>query len=594
MNFTYPLDSGQMLRKKRAIRQSLLKQENLISKRIAVLGGSTTSEIVEQMELFLLHYGIQPEFYQSEYGLYWEDAMFGNERLDAFQPDIVFIHTSWRNITRWPDMKSSKASVNEMLMEQYGRFEMMWEKITERFHCPVIQNNFDRPNWRLLGNQDISDYRGRSRFLFSMNQRLYEYAEHHEQFYINDIDYLAACYGLDQWADPLYWHMYKYALCLDAIPYLSKSVADIIKSIYGKNKKAIAIDLDNTLWGGVIGDDGADGIRIGPEIPAGQVYAEFQKYLKELKELGILLTVNSKNDEKNALAGLSHPDGVLRPDDFVCIKANWENKDKNLMDIADELNLGIDSFVFIDDSPAEREMVAASMPSVAVPVMDKAENYIRILDKSGFFEMTSLSGDDISRTEMYMANKERLKLERTLCNYNEYLKNLEMEAWILPFDSMHMQRIAQLTNKSNQFNLTTLRCSEADIRKMSASSDYLCLYGKLKDKFGDNGVVSIVVGRQTNEELHIELWLMSCRVLKRGMEDAMMDALAESAGARSVKKIIGYYYPTPKNSMVREFYGHMGFQNIKQDEEGNTVWELETASYILKKPPIKVIKQREK
>ena len=335
MNFTYPLDSGQMLRKKRAIRQSLLKQENLISKRIAVLGGSTTSEIVEQMELFLLHYGIQPEFYQSEYGLYWEDAMFGNERLDAFQPDIVFIHTSWRNITRWPDMKSSKASVNEMLMEQYGRFEMMWEKITERFHCPVIQNNFDRPNWRLLGNQDISDYRGRSRFLFSMNQRLYEYAEHHEQFYINDIDYLAACYGLDQWADPLYWHMYKYALCLDAIPYLSKSVADIIKSIYGKNKKAIAIDLDNTLWGGVIGDDGADGIRIGPEIPAGQVYAEFQKYLKELKELGILLTVNSKNDEKNALAGLSHPDGVLRPDDFVCIKANWENKDKNLMDIAD-------------------------------------------------------------------------------------------------------------------------------------------------------------------------------------------------------------------------------------------------------------------
>ena len=594
MNFTYPLDSGQMLRKKRAIRQSLLKQENLISKRIAVLGGSTTSEIVEQMELFLLHYGIQPEFYQSEYGLYWEDAMFGNERLDAFQPDIVFIHTSWRNITRWPDMKSSKASVNEMLMEQYGRFEMMWEKITERFHCPVIQNNFDRPNWRLLGNQDISDYRGRSRFLFSMNQRLYEYAEHHEQFYINDIDYLAACYGLDQWADPLYWHMYKYALCLDAIPYLSKSVADIIKSIYGKNKKAIAIDLDNTLWGGVIGDDGADGIRIGPEIPAGQVYAEFQKYLKELKELGILLTVNSKNDEKNALAGLSHPDGVLRPDDFVCIKANWENKDKNLMDIADELNLGIDSFVFIDDSPAEREMVAASMPSVAVPVMDKAENYIRILDKSGFFEMTSLSGDDISRTEMYMANKERLKLERTLCNYNEYLKNLEMEAWILPFDSMHMQRIAQLTNKSNQFNLTTLRCSEADIRKMSASSDYLCLYGKLKDKFGDNGVVSIVVGRQTNEELHIELWLMSCRVLQRGMEDAMMDALAESAGARSVKKIIGYYYPTPKNSMVREFYGHMGFQKIKQDEEGNTVWELETASYILKKPPIKVIKQREK
>jgi len=264
------------------------------------------------------------------------------------------------------------------------------------------------------------------------------------------------------------------------------------------------------------------------------------------------------------------------------------------MDIADELNLGIDSFVFIDDNPAEREMIAASMPSVAVPVMDKAENYIRILDKSGFFEMTSLSGDDMDRTEMYRANKERMKLEQSLCNYDEYLRSLEMEAKILPFDSMYIQRIAQLTNKSNQFNLTTLRCSEADIKKMSDSSDYLCLYGRLKDKFGDNGVVSIAIGRQINEELHVELWLMSCRVLKRRMEEAMMDVLVENAMARSVKRILGYYYPTSKNSMVREFYGHMGFQKTKEDEGGNTVWELETVSYIPKNPPIKVIKQKKK
>lgn len=587
--FTYPVDSKQLLRKKLRIKKELLSQNiSFIEKRIAVLGGSTTNEIVDQLELFLLNYGIKPTFYQSEYAQYWQDAVFGNEKLDGFQPDIVFIHTNWRNITTFPTTASTVEEANQLLDDQFAHFSVMWDKIAERYACPVIQNNFERPAWRLLGNSDISDYRGKTNFISRLNQKLYDYAQGHKGFYVNDIDYLAANYGLEKWSNPLYWHMYKYSLCLDAIPSLAKSVADIIKSIYGKNKKVLVCDLDNTLWGGVVGDDGVEGIQVGPEIPTGQIYSEFQSYVKELKSIGVLLAVNSKNDEENAIAGLNHPDGELKPDDFVNIKANWENKDRNMQAIAAELNLGIDSFVFIDDNPTEREIMRQADFGVAIPEMDKVENYIRILDNNGYFEVTSLSADDLSRVKMYQENAKRTQLQQSLGSYEDFLKSLEMKATIRNFEPIYIQRIAQLTNKSNQFNLTTFRCSESDITKMKDSPDYLCLYGKLEDKFGDNGVVSVVAGERIGDELHMRLWLMSCRVLKRGMEDAMLDTLVSDAQQIGIKSIKGYYYPTAKNNMVRDFYQRMGFTPESADETGNTVWTLDVATYAPKHPSIEI------
>ncbi|MER2149030.1 MAG: HAD-IIIC family phosphatase [Ruminococcus sp.] len=588
-SFVYPLDTKTLLRKKLRIKKELLSQNiSFIKKRIAVLGGSTTNEIVDQLELFLLNYGIKPTFYQSEYAQYWQDAVFGNEELDRFQPDIVFIHTNWRNITAFPTTASTVEEANQLLDDQFAHFSVMWDKIAERYACPVIQNNFDRPAWRLLGNSDISDYRGKTNFISRLNQKLYDYAQGQKGFYVNDIDYLAANYGLEKWSNPLYWHMYKYSLCLDAIPSLAKSVADIIKSIYGKNKKVLVCDLDNTLWGGVVGDDGVEGIQVGPEVPTGQIYSEFQSYVKELKSIGVLLAVNSKNDEENAIAGLNHPDGVLKPDDFVNIKANWENKDRNMQAIAAELNLGIDSFVFIDDNPTEREIMRQADFGVAIPEMDKVENYIRILDNNGYFEVTSLSADDLSRVKMYQENAKRTKLQQALGSYEDFLKSLEMKATIRNFEPIYIQRIAQLTNKSNQFNLTTLRCSESDITHMKDSPDYLCLYGKLEDKFGDNGVVSVVAGERIGDELHMRLWLMSCRVLKRGMEDAMLDTLVSDAQQIGIKIIKGYYYPTAKNNMVRDFYQRMGFTLESADETGNTVWAMDAATYAPKHPSIEI------
>ncbi|WP_034445539.1 HAD-IIIC family phosphatase [Butyrivibrio sp. AE2032] len=579
----YPFDSSYIMKKSKGLKKALLADgSDRIHKKIAVLGGSTTHDIIKVLELFLLNYGIEPEFYESEYGQYWQDAMFPGEELKLFNPDVIFIHTSNRNILDYPVMGDDVAAVDGKLNKVYSHFETMWKKLKELYHCPIIQNNFEAPFFRLLGNRDGADVHGRLSFINRLNEKFSEYARNAEaegdSFFINDINYLAACYGLDKWSDTLAWHMYKYAMCIPAIPYVSFNVANIIKSIYGKNKKGLVLDLDNTLWGGIVGDDGVDGIEIGQETNMGQVYLEFQNYVKMQKDIGVILAVDSKNEKENAIAGLQHPDGALTPDDFVSIKANWDPKSENFKAIAKELTLLPESLVFVDDNPAEREIVTAQIPGVYAPVMDSPENYIRNIDHSGFFEVTSISEDDKKRNEMYMANKQRLELEESFADYSEYLKSLEMEAEIKPFEKMYMPRISQLTNKSNQFNLTTKRYSQDDIEAAAADTDNITLYGRLKDKFGDNGIVSLAIGNvrgQAKEELHIVLWLMSCRVLKRDMEFAMMDEMVSEAKARGVKTIYGYYYPTAKNKMVKDFYLLQGFEKVSEDAEGNITFKLD-------------------
>ena len=298
----------------------------------------------------------------------------------------------------------------------------------------------------------------------------------------------------------------------------------------------LALDLDNTLWGGVIGDDGQEGIEIGQETSMGQAYDELQRYLKEQKKLGVLLTVCSKNEPENALLGLNHPNGVLKPDDFVCIQANWDSKDQNILKTAQTLNLLPESFVFVDDNPAERAIVSGQIAGIAVPEFDSVEECLMVLDRSGYFEVTTLSKDDANRNEMYRANVQRAQLQQSFADYTEYLHSLDMHASITDFDPISMQRIVQLTNKSNQFNLTTRRYTKSDMEAVAASPNHIRLCGRLRDKFGDNGIVSVVIGEQIEQTLHIDLWLMSCRVLKRDMELAMLDELVAQCQALSTQK----------------------------------------------------------
>ena len=332
--------------------------------------------------------------------------------------------------------------------------------------------------------------------------------------------------------------------------------------------------------------------KIGPEVPSGQVYSEMQSYIKEHKSLGIILNINSKNEYENAIAGLNHPAGTLKPEDFIIIKANWNPKNLNIKDIAEELNLGADSFVFVDDNPAERKIVQNYVEGIATPEIDVPENYIRIIDHNGYFEVTNFSNEDLKKNELYKDNAKRSQMMMSFDNYEDYLKSLQMKAEISTFKPIYLERISQLSNKSNQFNLTTKRYSLADIEDVYNDDNYIKIYGKLEDIFGDNGVISVVIGNiKNNDELHIDLWIMSCRVLKRNMEFAMMDMLVKKAKERNIKTIYGYYYPTVKNKMVIDFYDLQGFQEISCDEQGNKIYKLDISNVYTNKNNVIEVKE---
>lgn len=587
---SWPFDVKALGRKRNAIRRELGEKPGSVEKRIAVLGGSTTHDVIAMMELFLLDNGIKPTFYESEYNQWWEDSAFGNPELDAFKPDVIFIHTSVRNVREWPAFGDDSAAVEALAETTVAKWEKAWESLRTKFSCPIIQNNFDYLSYRLLGNLDGADYRGRVNFVRRLNDRFAVYAQSHEGVYLNDLNWQAADFGLSKWHDEAYWCMYKYAMSKEAIPTVAFNVANIIKAIFGKNKKALALDLDNTLWGGVVGDDGPENLELGTETAVGQSYTEFQEYLRDLSKTGVLLNVISKNESENALAGIRHPQMVLKEGDFISIKANWEPKSQNLVNMAKELSLLPESFVFVDDNPAEREIIRQQVPGTAVPEIGQVENYISAVDHGGYFECVKLSGDDLKRNEMYKENAQRAQLQSSFADYGAYLDSLEMKAVIKPFEPVYMSRIAQLTNKSNQFNLTTRRYTQEEIEQVAADDRFITRYGQLADKFGDNGVVAISIGEMKGEVCELILWLMSCRVLKRDMEFAMMDEVVAAAMAKGAKIIRGFYYPTAKNGMVRDFYKTQGFDKISEDESGNAVWELDVSNgYRKKNRHIKIV-----
>lgn len=577
--FNYPLDANNLLRKKGSIRRNLMNREDFMEKRIAILGGSTTAEIKDMIELFLLNDGIRPVFYESEYNRYFEEIMFPPTSLKGFKPDLIYIHTSSVNITRYPAVAESGGEIEKLISSEVERFKGLWDRITADYSCPIIQNNFELPHYRSLGNLDGYDVHGRSCFVAELNLRFSQEARQRQNLHLNDINYLAAWFGLERWYDKIFWYSYKYAMSYEAIPLLANSVAAIAKAIFGKTKKCLVLDLDNTLWGGVIGDDGLTGIRIGKETPEAEAYTEFQHYVKGLKDQGVILAVCSKNDDANAREGFGHPDSVLALTDFSAFRANWEPKHQNIREIARALNIGIDSVAFVDDDPVERDRVRSQEPQVSVPELgNNVAKFIDIVDKTGFFETVSLTLDDLKRSSFYSDNAVRQEMQKSFENYDDYLRSLCMVAEIKPFAPVYFDRITQLINKTNQFNLTTRRYTLDEVKAIAADDRYLTLYGRLQDKFGDNGLVSVMIGGIKKDGLHIDLWLMSCRVLKRGMESAMLDQFVAAAQAGGIKALMGYYYPSAKNRMVSGLFKEMGFQNTVSKDDGQSIWSLDISA----------------
>lgn len=566
--FDYPYDCDVILQKKRRLRRELLTQSGLIPKKIAILSGSTIGEIKPILELFLLHHGIQPEFYEGEYARYYENAVFDDGSLRSFAPDIIYVHTTVQNLSGLPCPADSDVQAEEKLAAEVLRWQSFWDACCS-MGAIVIQNNFEFPNVRVMGSFEAVDRRGAVRFVRRMNEALARYAESHRGFLVNDINYLAAELGLDRWFSPTMWYAYQYALDLSAVPALCAGIANIIKSVYGKNKKSIACDLDNTLWGGVIGDDGVQGIQLGEESPSGRAFTALQRYLKLVSQTGVLLNVNSKNEAEIAKSGFSRPESVLHEEDFVCFTANWQPKDENLAQMASQLNLLPESFVFLDDNPAEREIVRRRFAQTAVPELTEPEHYVRTLARSGYFEVTSLSADDKKRSEMYRENAQRAQAQASFSDYGAYLRSLEMKAVIAPFDTSHAARITQLMNKTNQFNLTTRRYTDAEVAACMSDANTVTLYASLADRFGDNGIVSALIGRAENGVLTIEEWVMSCRVFKRDLELAVFDALTAYCRTHGIASIEGDYLPTAKNAYVRTLYPTLGFSQTSESEEGS-------------------------
>ena len=576
---SYPLE--RLIVKRKAIRKQLLTSANLKQIRIAVLGGSTTNEVVDLLEILLLDSGFEPTFLQSDYGRFYEDAVLEPHLIADFKPDLVYIHTGIQNIQAYQPVACTEEDFPRFVAAELSRYQAIWTSLINNVGCQIIQNNFELPAHPTLGNLDSVSPGGQSRFILELNRQFAAEAASNPRLIIQDICALSAQIGLRQWFDPERWFSYKHANTVEGSFAIASSLSSIVRALYGRSRKVLVLDLDNTLWGGVIGDDGPDKIVIGKETAVAEAYTAFQEYCLSLRERGILLAVCSKNNEDVAQQGFAHPDSILKLEHFSAFKANWEPKHENILAIARELNLGPDSFVFVDDNPAERSIVESQVSGIAVPdVGDQVAQYASIIDAGRYFELISLGKEDLTRAKLYEENAERSKLEQKFANYGEYLDSLEMSAEIDAFNSTYMERIAQLTNKTNQFNLTTRRYTLAEIESTVADGNHIGLYGKLTDRFGDNGLISVVLGHQTADTLHMDLWLMSCRVLKRDMEIAMLDSLVEQARNRNIRTILGYYIPSAKNGMVKDHYEKLGFNLVTVEEATNTtVWSLDVPSY---------------
>lgn len=562
----YPFDAKKILRHRKQIKKNFNTEKGYLTKKVAILSGSTVGEFQNILELFLLNNGIKPIFWQGQYNRYYEESVFENAELLNFQPDIVYLHTSIKNITQFPNGTEDEKTVDEMLENEYGKYVQIWESLLQKLKCPIIQNNFEALPYRLLGNADFYQVNGNINYVNKLNMKFAEAALHYNNLFINDLNYEASFFGLNRWFDQNNWYLYKYPFSLEAIPLVAFNISNIIKSLFGKNKKLLILDLDNTLWGGVIGEVGAENIKIGIETAEGMAYTDFQNYIKALSQNGIMLSVCSKNDFSIAKEGFSNPACILSLDDFLSFKANWKNKDENIKEIIKEINIMPDSAVFIDDNPSERALIKQTLPEVSVLDIDSPSEYVDFLDKQGFFETTLISQDDKKRNEYYKANIKRENLKSSYTDYQEYLKSLSMKLSINDIKPDNIERVVQLINKTNQFNLTTYRYTYDDVLTY-IKDNTINIVGKLSDKFGENGIITCMMASIKNDMAYIDLWIMSCRVFKRDLEKAIFDVLVSKCKEKNIKVIRGFYFKTKKNAFVEHLYEDLGFEVIEQDNE---------------------------
>lgn len=534
--------------------------------KLAVMGDCATQHLATALRGYGSYAGLGLSVFDADYNQIDAQVMDPGSELYSFGPNAVLIQMCSEKLFEafCATPLARRASFAE---DTYARICLVWERINAHIKATILQCNFpllDDGVFGQYGNK-VSDS-----FLFQqrkLNFLLMQGCQEVKNVYIIDLDALQAVCGRSRFFDPKLYYVAKMPICVDLLPQVAKQVVDMIQTLRGAVKKCVVLDLDNTLWGGVIGDDGLSGIQIG-ELGTGHAFSDFQAWLKELKNRGILLAVCSKNNEETAREPFEkHPEMVLRLEDFSMFVANWEDKASNIRTIQKCLNIGMDSLVFLDDNPFERNLVRSMIPEITVPELpEDPALYLQYLRSLNLFETASYSSDDSGRTQQYRELAQRAAFASSFQSYDDYLKGLDMKAVAAPFDAFHYPRIAQLSQRSNQFNLRTVRYTEAEVEALAQDERHICLYFMLKDKFGDHGLISVVVlDKQNADTLFVSQWLMSCRVLKRGLEEFIVNKIIQTAAQQGCQKVIGEYLPTAKNAMVKDLYEKMGFVRVDEN-----------------------------
>jgi len=539
-------------RKSLTLADQLLKRAGMpparIRKRLALLGTGSLQFWAPVLRPVAFAAGIDLEIHVGQYDQYRQEILDPESDVSAFRPEIVILATDWRSL----------ALPEEGASPGISGLRTLWESCSSRWGATVIQHNFEVPEVSALGNLSAILPEGRARVLRRLNEELAD-----SGVAILDVDQLAGLYGKQRWSDPAQWIAAKQYPHPEALPLLARHQTALLRAVCGLTSKCAVLDLDGTLWGGTIGEDGVEGIRLGGTAE-GEAYLSFQRYLLGLRDRGIPLAVCSKNNPEDALEPFrQHPEMLLKVEDFAVFLANWNSKPDNLRTIASTLQLGIESLVFIDDHPVERARVRAELPDVAVPEMpaDPAL-YATALHRTLLFESVTLTGEDRKRAESYRENAQRQALQTSSANMEDFLAGLAMRIELKPFDRANLPRIVQLINKTNQFNLTTRRVSTADVEQLIGDPQVYTQFMRLYDRFGDNGISGILVAIREGGSYRIDQWLLSCRVLGRRVEDVMLTALLRHAAADGATEAIGEYLPTAKNSQVAGLYPKFGFEPL--------------------------------
>lgn len=556
--------------------------------RLAVLGASTVSHLFPAIRVAALRRGLWVTLYEPDYGQYRPALLDPASALRAFAPTAILLALDAPHLLRHADPMLDEAGADAALDETIGELRGLWRMAREAFRCQIVQQTVLPVFPNLLG---LNEHRlpGSPAAMTPRLNAMLRDAARDEGVDLLSLDARAAQEGIGAWHDPVLWHRAKQEITPLAAPLYGEMAARLIGAAQGRAAKCLVLDLDNTLWGGVIGDDGLEGIVIGQGSAEGEAFASFQSHAAALARRGVILAVCSKNDEANALAAFeAHPEMVLKRADFSAFVANWSDKAANLRAIAATLNIGLDALVFVDDNPFERALIRRELPMVAVPELpDDPALFARCLSDAGYFEGLGVTAEDRARTGQYRANQARATMQASATDMGAYLASLEMVLAWRPFDRTGLQRVTQLINKTNQFNLTTIRYGEDEVAAVIGDPRAFGVQLRLADRFGDNGIIAVVIGRMIDDEaLHLDTWLMSCRVLGRRVEEATLAVVVAQARALGAKRIVGEYRPSPKNGMVADHYARLGFAPA---DAGRFVLEL--ADWQAADPPMTIVRE---